>query len=314
MNPTNHSQVAAFVLLGLSQVWELRFLFFTVFSAVYLLTVTGNLLIVAIVTSDPRLHTTMYFLLGNLSFLDFCYSSITAPRMLVDLLSNRPTISFGACLTQLFFFHFIGGIKIFLLTVMAYDRYIAISQPLRYTLIMNQTVCGLFMAASWVGGFVHSIVQTTLTFRLPYCGPNQIQHYFCDAPPILKLACADTSLAQTVSFTNVGIVALMCFLLILTSYTRIVISILKIHSSEGRRRAFSTCSAHLTSIIFVYGPVILVYLRPASSPWLDSVVQVFNNVITPSLNPLIYTLRNKDVKLALKKVRDQAAQPLGDKE
>ncbi|CAO2635462.1 Olfactory receptor 4D5 [Lemmus lemmus] len=314
MNPTNHSQVAAFVLLGLSQVWELRFLFFTVFSAVYLLTVTGNLLIVAIVTSDPRLHTTMYFLLGNLSFLDFCYSSITAPRMLVDLLSNRPTISFGACLTQLFFFHFIGGIKIFLLTVMAYDRYIAISQPLRYTLIMNQTVCGLFMAASWVGGFVHSIVQTTLTFRLPYCGPNQIQHYFCDAPPILKLACADTSANEMVIFVNIGVVASGCFMLIVLSYTRIVISILKIHSSEGRRRAFSTCSAHLTSIIFVYGPVILVYLRPASSPWLDSVVQVFNNVITPSLNPLIYTLRNKDVKLALKKVRDQAAQPLGDKE
>ncbi|CAO2635464.1 Olfactory receptor 4D5 [Lemmus lemmus] len=314
MNPTNHSQVAAFVLLGLSQVWELRFLFFTVFSAVYLLTVTGNLLIVAIVTSDPRLHTTMYFLLGNLSFLDFCYSSITAPRMLVDLLSNRPTISFGACLTQLFFFHFIGSTECFLYTVMSYDRYLAISYPLRYSSLMSGRVCALLAAGTWLTGSLHSAVQTTLTFRLPYCGPNQIQHYFCDAPPILKLACADTSANEMVIFVNIGIVALMCFLLILTSYTRIVISILKIHSSEGRRRAFSTCSAHLTSIIFVYGPVILVYLRPASSPWLDSVVQVFNNVITPSLNPLIYTLRNKDVKLALKKVRDQAAQPLGDKE
>lgn len=148
MNPMNHSQVTEFVLLGLSQVWELRFLFFIVFSVVYLMTVTGNLLIVAIVTSDSCLHTTMYFLLGNLSFLDFCYSSITAPKMLADLLSDNPIISFGGCLTQLFFFHFIGGIKIFLLTVMAYDRYVAISQPLRYTLIMNRAVCGLLMAAS----------------------------------------------------------------------------------------------------------------------------------------------------------------------
>ncbi|CAO2635460.1 Olfactory receptor 10G9 [Lemmus lemmus] len=322
MNPTNHSQVAAFVLLGLSQVWELRFLFFTVFSAVYLLTVTGNLLIVAIVTSDPRLHTTMYFLLGNLSFLDFCYSSITAPRMLVDLLSNRPTISFGACLTQLFFFHFIGSTECFLYTVMSYDRYLAISYPLRYSSLMSGRVCALLAAGTWLTGSLHSAVQTTLTFRLPYCGPNQIQHYFCDAPPILKLACADTSANEMVIFVNIGVVASGCFMLIVLSYVSIVCSILRIRTSEGRHRAFQTCASHCIVVLCFFVPCVFIYLRPdsrdavepASSPWLDSVVQVFNNVITPSLNPLIYTLRNKDVKLALKKVRDQAAQPLGDKE
>lgn len=206
MNPTNHTQVTGFVLLGLSQVWELRFFFFIVFSAVYLMTVMGNLLIVAIVTSDPRLHTTMYFLLGNLSFLDFCYSTITAPRMLVDLLSGNPIISFGSCLTQLFFFHFIGGIKIFLLTVMAFDRYIAISQPLRYRIIMNRTVCGLLVVASWVGGFIHSIVQVGLTIQLPFCGPDKLDNFYCDVPQLIKLACTDTFVLELLMVSNNGLV------------------------------------------------------------------------------------------------------------
>ncbi|CAO2635475.1 Olfactory receptor 958 [Lemmus lemmus] len=215
----------------------------------------------------------MYFFLGNLAVFD-------------------------GCVSQIFFYHTLGCTECFLYTVMAYDRFVAICYPMRYTIIMNYKVCTFFTVGTWLGGFVH----------------NEVDSFFCDIPVVLSLACADSSLAQTVSFTNVGIVALMCFLLILTSYTRIVISILKIHSSEGRHRAFSTCSAHFTSILLFYGPVILVYLRPASSPWLDSVVQVFNNVVTPSLNPLIYSLRNKEVKLALRKVLSQAMQPLGYKE
>ncbi|CAO2635457.1 Olfactory receptor 4D5 [Lemmus lemmus] len=303
MNPTNHSQVAAFVLLGLSQVWELRFLFFTVFSAVYLLTVTGNLLIVAIVTSDPRLHTTMYFLLGNLSFLDFCYSSITAPRMLVDLLSNRPTISFGACLTQLFFFHFIGGIKIFLLTVMAYDRYIAISQPLRYTLIMNQTVCGLFMAASWVGGFVHSIVQIGLTMHLPFCGPNVINHYMCDIPPLLELSCTSTAINELVVFIVVGVSVIVPSLTIFISYTLILSNILRIHSTNGRSKALSTCSSHMIAVSLFFGSSSFIYFKssPVGSVDQDKISTVFYTVVIPMMNPFIYSLRNKDVKLALSK-------------
>ncbi|CAO2635477.1 Olfactory receptor 149 [Lemmus lemmus] len=226
----------------------------------------------------------MYFFLGNLAVFDIFFPSVNSPKMMDCLTRQSCTISYQGCVSQIFFYHTLGCTECFLYTVMAYDRFVAICYPMRYTIIMNYKVC------------------------------TEVDSFFCDIPVVLSLACADSSLAQTVSFTNVGIVALMCFLLILTSYTRIVISILKIHSSEGRHRAFSTCSAHFTSILLFYGPVILVYLRPASSPWLDSVVQVFNNVVTPSLNPLIYSLRNKEVKLALRKVLSQAMQPLGYKE
>ncbi|XP_075404923.1 olfactory receptor 4D5-like [Tenrec ecaudatus] len=302
MNPANHSQVTSFVFLGLSQIWELRFLFFIVFSAVYLMTITGNLLIVVLVTSDPRLHTTMYFLLRNLSFLDFCYSSITVPRMLVDLLSHSPTISFGGCLTQLFFFHFIGGIKIFLLTVMAYDRYIAISQPLRYTLIMNHTVCGFLMAASWVGGFIHSIVQIGLTVRLPFCGPNQLDNFYCDVPQLIKLACTDTFVLELLMVSNNGLVTLVGFLVLLGSYTALLV-MLKSHSQEGRSKALSTCASHIAVVTLIFVPSIYIYARPFRTFPMDKAVCVLYTMLTPMLNPVIYTLRNKDVISAMKKLR-----------
>ncbi|EDL25502.1 mCG60397 [Mus musculus] len=287
---------------------------FALFLVFYVFALLGNLLIFLTILASPNLHTPMYFFLGNLAVFDIFFPSVNSPKMMDYLVRQGRTISYQGCVSQVFFYHTLGGTECFLYTVMAYDRFVAICHPMRYTVIMNHRVCTCLTLGTWVGGFVHGSILTFLIFKLPYCGPNKVNSFFCDIPVVLSLACADTSLARTVSFTNVGVVALTCFLLILTSYTRIVISILKIRSSEGRRRAFSTCSAHLTSIILVYGPVILVYLRPASSPWLDSVVQVFNNVITPSLNPLIYTLRNKDVKLALKKVVSQGAQPLGYKE
>ncbi|XP_028611729.1 olfactory receptor 958-like [Grammomys surdaster] len=310
----NYSSVTEFILLGISNSEGLESMLFVLFLVFYVFALLGNLLIFLTILASPNLHTPMYFFLGNLAVFDIFFPSVNSPKMMDYLVRQGRTISYQGCVSQVFFYHTLGGTECFLYTVMAYDRFVAICHPMRYTVIMNHRVCTCLTVGTWLGGFAHGSILTFLIFKLPYCGPNEVDSFFCDIPVVLSLACADTSLARTVSFTNVGVVALTCFLLILTSYTRIVISILKIHSSEGRRRAFSTCSAHLTSIILVYGPVILVYLRPASSPWLDSVVQVFNNVITPSLNPLIYTLRNKDVKLALKKVLSQGAQPLGYKE
>ncbi|ERE76057.1 olfactory receptor 958 isoform X2 [Cricetulus griseus] len=314
MKMRNYTSVTEFILLGISNSEGLENMLFVLFLVFYVFALLGNLLIFLTILASPNLHTPMYFFLGNLAMFDIFFPSVNSPKMMDCLVGQSCTISYQGCVSQVFFYHTLGGTECFLYTVMAYDRFVAICHPMRYTVIMNHRVCTYLTVGTWLGGFVHGSILTFLIFKLPYCGPNEVDSFFCDIPVVLSLACADTSLAQTVSFTNVGIVALTCFLLIITSYTRIVIAILKIRSSEGRRRAFSTCSAHLTSITLVYGPVILVYLRPASSPWLDSVIQVFNNVITPSLNPLIYTLRNKDVKLALKKVLAAVAQPSGCKE
>ncbi|KAM5184508.1 olfactory receptor 10D3-like [Callospermophilus lateralis] len=298
----NHTSVKEFILLGLPHTEGLENTIFVLFLAFYLCALLGNLLIFVTILASSSLHTPMYFFLGNLSVFDIFFPSVNSPKMMVSLAGRSRTISYQGCASQVFFYHTLGGTECFLYTVMAYDRFVAICHPMRYTVIMNQRVCTSLTVCTWLGGCVHGSILTFLIFKLPYCGPNEVDSFFCDIPVVLSLACADTSLAQMVSFTNIGVVALVCFLLILLSYTRIVLSILKIRSSEGRRRAFSTCSAHLTSILLFYGPVFLVYLRPASSPWLDSVVQVLNSIVTPSLNPLIYSLRNKDVKMALRKV------------
>ncbi|XP_012500337.1 PREDICTED: putative olfactory receptor 10D4 [Propithecus coquereli] len=312
MTVRNHTPVTEFLLMGIPHTNGLENVLFVLFLAFYLLTLLGNLLILLAILTSSNLHTPMYFFLGNLSVFDIFFPSVSSPKMMLCLMGQSRTISYQGCASQLFFYHFLGCTECFLYTVMAYDRFAAICHPLRYTVIMSHRVCATMTLGTWMGGCLHASVLTFLIFKLPYCGPNEVDNFSCDIPVVLPLACADTSLAQTVSFVNVGVVALMCFLLILTSYTRIVISVLKISSAEGRRRAFSTCSAHLTSILLFYGPVVLVYLRPASSPWLDSVVQVLNNIVTPSLNPLIYTLRNKDVKLALRKALIQGVRDCGE--
>ncbi|XP_005069317.3 olfactory receptor 958-like [Mesocricetus auratus] len=301
----NCTSVTEFFLMGIPHTAGLEKVLFVLFLAFYLLTLPGNLLILLAILTSSNLHTPMYFFLGNLSVLDIFFPSVSSPKMMLYLTGHSHTISYQGCASQLFFYHFLGCAECFLYTVMAYDRFAAICHPLRYTVIMSSWVCASMTMATWMGSCLHASVLTFLIFKLPYCGPNEVDNFFCDIPVVLPLACGDTYLAQAVSFINVGLVALVCFLLILTSYSRIVVSILKIRSSEGRRRAFSTCSAHLTSILLFYGPVVLIYLRPASSPWLDSVVQVLNNIVTPSLNPLIYSLRNKEVKVALKKVLTQ---------
>uniref|UniRef100_A0A8C6EAQ5 G-protein coupled receptors family 1 profile domain-containing protein n=1 Tax=Moschus moschiferus TaxID=68415 RepID=A0A8C6EAQ5_MOSMO len=301
---TNMSLVTAFILLGLPHSPELDMLLFGIFLVIYVLTVVGNLLILLVIIVDSHLHTPMYFFLSNLSFIDMWYCTVTVPKMLMTVVSPEGSpISFHSCVAQLYSFHFLGSTECFLYTVMSYDRFLAISHPLRYASMMSGRTCTFLATTTWLSGSLHSAVQTTLTFRLPFCGPNQIQHYFCDAPPILKLACVDTSNVEMVIFVNIGVVASGCFFLIVLSYVSIVRSVLKIRTSEGRWRAFQTCSSHCTVVLCFFVPCVFIYLRPGSKEAMDRIVAVFYTVMTPLLNPVVYTLRNKEVKKALLKLK-----------
>uniref|UniRef100_A0A8D0L7B7 Olfactory receptor n=1 Tax=Sphenodon punctatus TaxID=8508 RepID=A0A8D0L7B7_SPHPU len=279
----------------------LPLLFFLLFLAIYLLTLMGNLLILLTICFSPQLHSPMYYFLCELSLLDLCYSTTTVPKMLAGFLADSQTISYGSCVAQLFSFHFFGGTECFLLTVMAYDRYVAICDPLHYIAVMTKLVCMRLAAGTWLVGTLHSTLQTVLTFQLPYCGPNILDHYFCDVPPLLKVACADTSVNEVVIFANVGAVALSSLALIVSSYIRIVSTILQMHSEEGRKKAFSTCAAHLTVVFLLYIPCMLIYMQPASRHPVLKAVAVFYTTVTPALNPIIYALRNEEIKKAVKK-------------
>ncbi|KAB0377002.1 hypothetical protein FD755_011446 [Muntiacus reevesi] len=303
---TNVSLVTTFILMGLPHAPELDTFLFGIFLVIYVFTVVGNLLIMLVIIVDPHLHTPMYYFLANLSFIDMWYSTVSTPKMLMTLVSPEGSaISFPSCVAQLYSFHFLGSTECFLYTVMSYDRFLAISYPLRYASMMSGRTCAILATTTWLSGSLHSAVQTTLTFRLPFCGPNQIQHYICDAPPILKLACADTSTVEMVIFVSIGMVASGCFLLIVLSYVSIIHSILKIRTSEGRWRAFQTCASHCTVVLCFFGPGVFIYLRPGSKEVVDRVVAVFYTVLTPLLNPVVYTLRNKEVKKALLKFKDK---------
>ncbi|XP_008839182.1 olfactory receptor 149 [Nannospalax galili] len=295
----NLSVVTEFILLGIPHTEGLETMLLVLFLSFYIFTLTGNLLILLTIVSSTRLHTPMYFFLCQLSLGDIFFPSVSSPKMLFFLSGNSRAISYGGCVSQLFFYHFLGGTECFLYTVMAYDRFVAICHPLRYSVIMSYKVCAILAMGTSVLGCIHSTYLTALTFQLPYCGPNEVDYYFCDIPVMLKLACADTSTLEVVGFISVGLTPLGCFFLILTSYSCIICSILQIRSAEGRHRAFSTCSAHLTAILLFYMPVIFIYLRPTANPCLDATVQILNNLVTPMLNPLIYSLRNKEVKLSL---------------
>lgn len=304
MGALNQTRVTEFVFLGLTDNWVLEILFFIPFTVTYVLTLLGNAIIVATIVFSPRLHTPMYFFLSNLSFIDICHSSVTVPKMLEGLLLERKTISFDNCIAQLFFLHLFACAEIFLLTIMAYDRYVAICIPLHYSTVMNMKVCVQLVVALWVGGTIHSLVQTFLTIRLPYCGPNVIDSYFCDVPPVIKLACTDTYLTGILIVSNSGTISLTCFLALVTSYTVILFSLRK-QSAEGRRKALSTCSSHFMVVALFFGPCIFIYTRPDTSFSIDKVVSVFYTVVTPLLNPLIYTLRNEEVKNAMKHLRQR---------
>ncbi|XP_034642700.1 olfactory receptor 958-like [Trachemys scripta elegans] len=303
MGLVNHTVVTHFILLGIPNADGLQTILFITFLAFYLCTLLGNLLIFSAILADPRLHTPMYFFLCNLSVLDIGISSISIPKYLTMLWGQSRVISLGGCMSQVFFGHFLGSTECLLYTVMAYDRYVAICHPLRYLPIMNRRVCALLAAGTWITSSFHATILTSLTFTLPYCGSNVVDYFFCDIFPVVKLACADTYIIETVTLTNIGLVPMTCFLLILASYIRIIYSVLNMNSAEGWRKAASTCASHLVVVTLFFGPCALIYTQPQPSKVLMTAVQIFGNVVTPMLNPAIYTLRNKEVKAALKKLR-----------
>ncbi|XP_054850867.1 olfactory receptor 10G6-like [Eublepharis macularius] len=302
MECPNQTAPAAFIISGFPFPKELQVPLLLFFVLMYILTLCGNSLIVWVVASDVHLHKPMYWFLCHLSILDMAFSSIVVPRVIAGFIPGGKIISFGECMCQVFFLHFLGCTESLLYTVMAYDRFIAICKPLHYSNIMNWRTCLILSLGTMMGGCLNSTLETTLTFRLPYGWRNRIDYVFCDIPALLKLACADTTLNEMVILVDVGLVAMTCFILILTSYVYIVAAILRISSSEGRRRAFSTCTAHITVVVIYYVPVVFHYLRPASQDSIDGVVSMFYTTITPFLNPVIYTLRNKEMKTALSKL------------
>ncbi|XP_028750211.1 olfactory receptor 2D2 [Peromyscus leucopus] len=302
MRQTNQSQVTEFLLLGLSDDPHTQKLLFVLFLGVYLVTVLGNLLLMFLVRVDSRLHTPMYFFLCNLSLADLCFSTNIVPQALIHLLSRKKAISFRRCAAQLLLFLIFGCTQCALLAVMSYDRYVAICNPLHYPSIMTWRVCIQLATASWTSGILVSVVDSTFTLRLPYKGSNSIAHFFCEAPALLILASTDTHTSEMAIFLMGVVILLIPVSLILVSYGHIIVTVVKMKSAAGRLKAFSTCGSHLMVVILFYGSAIITYMTPKSSKEQEKLVSVFYAMVTPMLNPLIYSLRNKDVKGALRKV------------
>ncbi|XP_030050791.1 olfactory receptor 2D2-like [Microcaecilia unicolor] len=303
MDSENQTQVTEFILLGITDKQELEFILFGVLLPVYLITLSANMLIIMVVLVNRHLQTPMYFFLCNLSFLDICYSSTSLPKSLKDFFLERKTISFGGCMAQMYISLSLGMVECFLLAVMACDRYVAICHPLNYTIIMNWAVCIKIAISAWVAGFLLSVISLIFTVFLPFCGHNRINHSTCEIRAVVILACADIRLMELIGFVTSVFVLIVPFCIIIFSYAQIIVAILKISSVDGRFKAFSTCTSHLTVVILFYGTAIVTYLRPRSmvSEEKDKIVSMFYGAFIPMLNPLIYTLRNNDVKGALRK-------------
>uniref|UniRef100_A0A5G2RCR7 Olfactory receptor n=1 Tax=Sus scrofa TaxID=9823 RepID=A0A5G2RCR7_PIG len=288
MDGANHSVVSEFVFLGLTNSWEIQLILFVFTSTFYVASMMGNSLILLTVTSDPHLHSPMYFLLANLSFLDLGAASVASPKMVYDLFRKRKVISFSGCITQTFFIHVIGGVEGVVLLAMAFDRYVAICKPLHYLTIMSPRMCISFLVAAWMTGLIHSTVQLAFVVNLPFCGPNVLDSFYCDLPRLLKLACTDTYQLESMVMANSGFISVGFFFVVIISYIVIILTVQK-HSSAGSSKALSTLSAHITVVVLAFGPFIFF-------------LAIFDSVLTPFLNPVIYTFKNQEMKVAMKRV------------
>ncbi|XP_004584912.2 olfactory receptor 4F4-like [Ochotona princeps] len=300
--------VTEFVFLGLSDSLELQILLFGFFFVFYAGIVVGNVLIIVTVAFDSHLHSPMYLLLANLSLIDLSLSSVTAPKMMADFFSISKVISFEGCFTQVFLLHLFGGSELVILIAMAFDRYAAICKPLHYTTIMCSKVCVGMVAAAWGTGFLHSVSQLAFAVNLPFCGPNEIDSFYCDLPRVVKLACADTYRLDIMIIANSGVLTVCSFILLIISYTIILMTIQR-HPSARSSKALSTLTAHISVVLLFFGPCIFIYAWPFPIKALDKFLAVFYSVVTPLLNPIIYTLRNKDMKFAMRRLRKWNVNP-----
>ncbi|XP_008591259.1 PREDICTED: putative olfactory receptor GPCRLTM7 [Galeopterus variegatus] len=304
METENYSVVSEIVLVGLTSSLEMQLVLFLVFSVFYVAGILGNLLIVLTVVSDSNLHSSMYFLLANLSFIDIWVSSISVPKMIYDLFKEKKVISFQGCIAQMFFIHVIGGTEMVLLVAMALDRYVAVCRPLHYLTIMNFRTCILLLVAAWTIGTIHSLIQIVFVVNLPFCGPHEVDSFYCDLPRFIRLACTVTYRLELMVTANSGFISLGTFCILIISYIFILVTVWQ-HSSGGLSKALSTLSAHITVVVLFFGPCIFVYSWPFLRVPVDKFLAIFDVVITPFLNPAIYTFRNKEMKLAMRRICSQ---------
>ncbi|XP_025240152.1 olfactory receptor 2B2 [Theropithecus gelada] len=304
MNWVNKSVPQEFILLGFTDQPWLEIPLFVMFLFSYILTIFGNLTIILVLHLHFKLHTPMYFFLSNLSLLDLCYTTSTVPQMLVNICNTRKVISYGGCVAQLFIFLALGSTECLLLAIMSFDRFVAICRPLHYSIVMHQRLCLQLAAASWISGFSNSVLQSTWTLKMPLCGHKEVDHFFCEVPALLKLSCVETTANEAELFFISVLFLLIPVTLVLISYAFIVQAVLRIQSAEGRRKAFGTCGSHLIVVSLFYGTAISMYLQPPSPRSKDrgKMVSLFYGIIAPMLNLLIYTLRNKEVKEAFKRL------------